>query len=130
LALDVNRSGVAVGEQAGADGRAHPVLWRDGQPIPLAGPAGFTGGIANGINDAGLIVGEIGFPVSHAAAWFADRPDQVIDLGTADGTEATLNGVSESGVLAGTAISTRAVEMALTGTRTHGTAPARLVSWT
>jgi uncharacterized membrane protein len=101
IAYDVNRSGVAVGEQA-VGGFARPVLWRDGQLVSLAVPAGFVGGVANGINDAGLIVGEVDSSgAEHAAAWLADRPDQVIDLGTAGGDRATLHGVSEEGVLAG-----------------------------
>lgn len=119
IAYDVNRSGVAVGEQA-VGGFARPVLWRDGQLAQLAVPPGFVGGVASGIDDAGLIVGEIGAPFSeHAAAWAADRPEQVIDLGTAGGDRAMLNGVSESGVFAGVTIA-RGAETALSGTVSGG----------
>lgn len=120
LAVDVNRNGVAVGQRLGQNGLFTPMLWRDGQAISLAVPSGSSGGRATGINDAGLIVGEVDFGEDpHAAAWSADHPEQVTDLGTAGGVIATLHGVSEAGVLAGETTSTTA-QRALTGTVSGG----------
>jgi hypothetical protein len=102
IARDVNGRGTAVGVFADAGSTARPALWRDGQLIALAMPADAVGGSALGVNNAGLIVGFVDFiGAKHAAFWWDRAPDRVTDLGAGGLQFAQLEGVSETGVLAG-----------------------------
>ena len=111
VAEDVNGSGDAVGTQQDSNYVPHATLFRAGTAVRLAEPATAGETHANGINDAGLIVGSAGFPgptggTWHALVWSADTPGSVIDLGTLDGNEANgtrLVGVNEAGTLIGNA---------------------------
>jgi uncharacterized membrane protein len=120
-ANDVNRQGIAVGNSMDADGFPHAVMWRNGQVVRLAEPPGGSAE-ANAINDDGLIVGAGGSATgetpTHALAWPADAPDRYIDLGAVNGTSTYLYGVSERGVLAGTAVGNPS--SAVTGTVRRG----------
>jgi uncharacterized membrane protein len=119
-AFDVNRSGVAVGQRLEGGVTRMPAMWRAGQSVALALPPGATGGAANGVNDAGLVVGEAYVAgATHAVVWSADDPGQVIDLGTGGSRLGRLNGVSESGVLAGETFG-NGPATALTGTVADG----------
>jgi uncharacterized membrane protein len=124
VARDVNRRGVVVGSSLTADPTAdnwsHAVMWRttgdpDGRPASapaghafrLAEPAGTLTSQANGINDAGLIVGWAyiqanGSTSYHPMVWSAATPGRVRDLGTPPNTSTLLNGVSETGLIVGT----------------------------
>jgi hypothetical protein len=111
VAEDVNGSGDGVGTQQDSNYVPHATLFRAGTAVRLAEPATAGETQANGINDAGLIVGSAGFPgptggTWHALVWSADTPGSVIDLGTLDGNEANgtrLVGVNEAGTLIGNA---------------------------
>ena len=111
VAEDVNGSGDAAGTQQDSNYVPHATLFRAGTAVRLAEPANAGETHANGINDAGLIVGSAGVPgptggTWHALVWSAHTPGDVIDLGTLYGKEANgtrLVGVNEAGTLIGNA---------------------------
>src|SRR5215207_1000599 len=122
LAEDVNSNGDAVGTQQDSEYVPHATLFKAGTAVRLAEPANAWETQANGINDAGLIVGTAAFPGIgwHALVWSADTPGSVLDLGTLDGTEATrLVGVDEAGTLIGNADDPAGGQIAVIGT-VHG----------
>jgi uncharacterized membrane protein len=123
-AADVNRRGVTVGFSGGPDGYGHAVEWRNGRLTRLAEPAGALDSQATGINDAGLIVGWATLADSyiHPVVWPADRPGQARVLASTPGEYTYLNGVSETGVLAGVQ-TPFADPKALTGTVRTGLRP-------
>lgn len=111
-ATDANLRGEVVGaSQIYTDGQLfeHPALWRGGRMIELARPVSTGSGRANGINNAGLIVGGVTVPTGsggyadHAVVWSDAHPDRVLDLGTLDGVSTHLEAVNEQGVFVGTA---------------------------
>jgi uncharacterized membrane protein len=142
-ARDVNRHGVVVGSGATADPTAdnwsHAVMWRtssapDGRApaapwqgsraFRLAEPAGTLTSQANGINDAGLIVGWAYVQVNgsgsfHPMVWSSATPGRVRDLGTPPNTSTLLNGVSDAGLMVG--VRTQVFIPGDTGTAMAGT---------
>jgi uncharacterized membrane protein len=105
VAKDVNRLGIAVGSSDEGTGPQHAEMWVGTHAVRLGEPAGAFDSTATGINDAGEIVGwaTMGDDFSaHPVVWSVLRPGAARDLGTPAGTSTFLNGVSETGVLAGT----------------------------
>lgn len=103
----VNDSGVVAGESGNGPSKAFRYDSVTDSIVDLGGLPGGSGGVANDINDAGVIVGaasngvEVRAFVSDGAAG-----GPLIDLGTPLGTPdsfARAYGVSESGVIAGVA---------------------------
>lgn len=84
IALEINESGVVVGQSAVAGGLTHPYVWDpvDGAVdigvLASTGVAG--GGVAQGINDYGVVVGnsEVAPGVGHAFFWTGD--EGIVDL--------------------------------------------------
>jgi probable HAF family extracellular repeat protein len=74
------------GRVAGVDARnfvLRPAMFVHGKPRELANP--FPEGLAHGINDAGVVVGEVGDPkIRHAVVWHG--VDDMLDLGHLLGT--------------------------------------------
>ena len=96
---DINTAGDVVGAVGAPTIASTPVLWSKAgfQALPL--PDGATRGIAHGINESGLIVGECligGAPV--ACQWSDGRVSTLPSLGYID---ASAFGVSDSGTVVG-----------------------------
>jgi hypothetical protein len=109
IASDVNRAGLAVGIQSGADGQAQGMLWGGPTPVALAVPPGLQISEVTGISDTGVIVGNAsGFDPTqpdgsreHGLIWSVRDPATVRDL-TPAGENLLLSGVTDDGVLVGT----------------------------
>jgi uncharacterized membrane protein len=78
MAIGMNRRGDVVGVIQPASGGSQPVLWRNGQVIPLGVASPGSSANPRDIHDAGLIVGESSTPCedNRATAWSADTPSK------------------------------------------------------
>jgi probable HAF family extracellular repeat protein len=101
-ALDMNDFGDVVGASTDAALEPRPFLWtvKKGM-IDLGTPAGEVNGVANAINNAGQIVGNVGIGTTgRAAYWFKGK---VFDLGVLPGgyDGSTAQGLNASGQVVG-----------------------------
>ena len=82
-----------------------PYLWQHGHMTDL-GTLGGTLGVANGLNDSGVVVGQSDLPgdqTFHPYLWNGRR---MIDLGTLGGDFGSANNVNDRGDVAGWALTT------------------------
>jgi uncharacterized membrane protein len=107
MANAINEQGVMVGESCATDEHVHPVRFRGPGLIDDLGSPGMDG-TARGINDHGVIVGNIVVPnagnaLQRAAVW----DGKMIDAGLLPGLEnSVLYGINSNGVAAGQAMKT------------------------
>jgi probable HAF family extracellular repeat protein len=107
-ALAINRAAEVAGWALFPEGGTHACVWKDGLQRFLPELPGAINSQANGINDAGWIVGECGtdkftdegFEDTHAVLW---RGDEVLDLGTLGGSWSRALGINEKGQIVGAA---------------------------
>lgn len=114
VALDVNRSGLAVGAE-GDQMEGTAMMWKDGRRLPLAVPPATRNSAAEAINDSGLIVGHAAISLGGpevpngtvrevGLVWSAASPDQFRIITSSAGTHLRLTGLTETGVIVGQAV--------------------------
>lgn len=94
VANAINNSGQVAGYFLNSDGARHPFLYSNGTMTDLCLP-GCQDGVAQGINDAGQVVGQAD---GHAFLYSAGT---IIDLGTLGGPQSTAYGINDSGQIVG-----------------------------
>jgi probable HAF family extracellular repeat protein len=106
LSLGINAQGMVVGQAVVDSLLFHAFLYQDGTMTDLAALAGLPPGnnsAANGINDAGQVVGFAFFGNGQEHAFVWDGTNGVQDLGTFGGSISFAYGVNSSGQVVGTA---------------------------
>jgi probable HAF family extracellular repeat protein len=96
----INKAGQVVGRAATASGDEHAFLWTAGPMVDL-GTLGAAGSRsqAEGINDAGQVVGLFNDNEDHAFYWTA--ADGMIELPTLTGIESGARAINNAGQIAG-----------------------------
>jgi probable HAF family extracellular repeat protein len=104
FAFAINDQGQAVGYSGTCTRALHAVLWEGGTAFPLPGIG--RGGIAQGINNQGQIVGLVGSPGTFfAALWQNGAVGAVTNLGTLPGDFAALaTGINSRGQVVGSTL--------------------------
>lgn len=93
-ATSISSNGLIAGASTKTNGAGYAVIWRDGAVTPL-GP-----GRANGVNRAGVAVGEAMSETGyvHAAMW---NGSSAADLGTLGGDQSQAYGINDAGDVVG-----------------------------
>jgi probable HAF family extracellular repeat protein len=104
----LNNAGQVVGSSSLPSGLIHAFLWDSSNGMQDLGTLGGPQSSANGVNEAEQVVGSSipqGFFQQHAFVW--DAINGMQDLGTLpDGTFSLASGISNSGLIVGSSIST------------------------
>lgn len=98
----INRDGWIAGTSWAPDGHPHCVVWRDGVPRRLGLPAGASACVANGINDAGHVVGTV-LNAAGATRGFLWRDGAWTILPTLGGLSSDAVAVNAADVVVGSA---------------------------
>jgi probable HAF family extracellular repeat protein len=102
----INDQGQAVGYSGNCTTALHGVSWENGIVSPLLDLG--TGAIAQGINNRGQIVGQVGSPdgsTFYAAVWQNGADGAVTKLGTAPGDAAAFaSGINDRGQVVGSSL--------------------------
>ncbi|MFY1693689.1 hypothetical protein [Plantactinospora sp. WMMB782] len=109
-ANDINDQGQVVGQSQDGQGRTRAFLWRDGDLRDLGGLAGQQSSAANGVNEAGQVVGSawsaVDPPNNHAVLWtdgtIVDLNEQVPGLPSSV-TLRSAQDINDDGLIVGTA---------------------------
>jgi uncharacterized membrane protein len=106
-AWGINDSGQISGTGSTASGDNVPVLWTNGAPASLAS-TNFPTGVGRGINNAGQVVGEIGFGPSPLILWNGRNGSRILDVpqGT---TPYFADAINDRGQVAGAAFSSAGI---------------------
>ena len=102
----INDQGQAVGYSGNCTTALHGVSWKNGLVSPLLDLG--TGAIAQGINNRGQIVGQVGSPdgtTFYAAVWQNGEDGEVTNLGTPSGDAAAFaSGINDRGQVVGSSL--------------------------